>query len=48
MRGGLRLNGPAGARTAGHKGLLGGTAGHKGLLGGTAGHKGLPGGRDGS
>ncbi len=38
MRGGLPLNGPGGARTAGRKGLLGGIAGHKGL----------PGGRDGS
>lgn len=31
MRGGGR---PAGTRTAGHKGLLGGTAGRKGLPGG--------------
>lgn len=34
MRGGPQLNGPAGARTAGRKGLLWGTAGHKGLPGG--------------
>jgi hypothetical protein len=34
MRGGPQIDGPAGARTAGRKGLLGGTAGRKGLPGG--------------